>query len=199
MTSIRKIFFSLYAVIALVSPVLAADSEPPFKLPSKEEIVRLRSAIIYTNKGKLIVHLYPDQAPWHVANFKYLADKDFYKGLKFHIYEPNYVIQTGAPGRRVNSGPGYELPPEFSDLKHEPGILSMVRKPSDLDLQHTRRSHGSQFRILLRKAKTMDGRHTIFGKVVEGLDVLKRLRKNDIVKDVVVFVKKKDEKVEAQE
>ena len=163
---------------------------PPFALPPKAQLGLLRSGVIITNKGKIYFELYPEQAPWHVANFKYLADKGFYRNLRFHLHEPGYVIQGGAPGPKANSGPGYTLPPEFNSLKHEAGSISMVRKPNELDYEHTRRSHGSQFRILMRTAPKMDGYFTVFGKVIKGLDVVESLQKGDYIKDLKVFVSK---------
>lgn len=168
---------------------LLAENDTPFKLPKKSEVEKINSALIKTNKGNLILKLFPKIAPWHVANLKYLADQDFYDHQKFHIFEKGYVIQSGAPTKEVNSGPGYSVPPEFSDLDFKKGALVMVRKPNDLDLEHTRFSHGSQFRILLKNVPSMKGRHTIFGKVVLGYDVLEKLRKDDVIEDLVVFVR----------
>lgn len=168
-----------------------ADKLPPFTLPGKKEIRRIKSAVIQTTKGDMLAELYPEFAPWHVANFKYLADKKFYNNMRFHIYEPNYVIQIGAPGKRINSGPGYTIPPEFNDISHRRGALSMVRKPNDLDREHTRRSHGSQFRIMLRDEPKLDRRFTVFGQIVDGFDVLQQLDKSDRILGITVFVRKK--------
>lgn len=164
------------------------QEDPPFSLPPRQELLRIRSAVMHTNKGVIFLRLFPESAPWHVANLKYLADKGFYRGMPFHIYEPDLAIQTGAPTARVNSGPGYTLPAEFNNYKHEEGVLSMVRKPDDLDTEHTRRSHGSQFRIILRNARYMDGQYVVFGKVLKGLDVARKLRRGDIIKELHVFV-----------
>lgn len=171
-----------------VSDAFAAG-EPPYTLPAKQDILSIRSAVIQTEKGDLLVQLYPESAPWHVANFKYLADKKFYNNLRFHIHEPRYVIQTGAPGARINSGPGYTLPPEFNEHSHRFGALSMVRKPNDLDTERTRRSHGSQFRIMLRDEPKLDKLFTVFGQVVDGFDVLQQLTRGDRIIGVTVFVR----------
>lgn len=189
--SIRVVPYLAYITLFLFWGVVvkAADRQPPFKLPARAELNKLKSAVIETNKGKLYIELYPEIAPWHVANLKYLSDKGFYNGLRFHIFEPGYVIQTGAPGKELASGPGYSIPPEFSDKSHQLGTLSMVRKPNDLDLSHSRRSHGSQFRILLRSAKHMNGTNSVFGEVKKGLSVLKKLRKNDRIIKLTVFVR----------
>lgn len=186
----RFLFWGIFSLLFCINTgTVAAQSKIPFSLPARSELAKLRSAILYTNKGKVYFRLYPDKAPWHVANFKYLADKGFYKNLPFHIFKPDFLIQGGAPGHRPNSGPGYTLPAEFNDLTHTFGTLSMVRRPDDLDMNHTRRSHGSQFFVLVRHASTMDGKFTAFGRVIKGMDVVKKLRKGDLIKDVQVFVK----------
>src|SRR5690606_20153399 len=78
---------------------------------------------------------------------------------------------------------------EFNRHKHETGTLSMVRRPNDLDIDHSRRSHGSQFRIVLRNAPHMDGQFSVFGKVIKGIKVAQRLREGDMIKNIFVFVR----------
>jgi cyclophilin family peptidyl-prolyl cis-trans isomerase len=165
----------------------ADHTDPPFRLPPHSETLQLRSAEIKTTQGTLIVKLFPEGAPWHVENLKYLSQKGFYNNLPFHIFERNYVIQVGAPNAKANSGPGYTIPPEFNEHSHIRGALSMVRKPNDLDTSGTRRSHGSQFRIMLSEQPPFDKRFTVFGQVVQGFDVLDRLSLNDRIVSVVVF------------
>lgn len=181
----------LFRVALLISLLICrpawADSEPPFLLPKRSEINKLRSAIIYTSKGDLYFELFPEDAPWHVTNFKYLADKGFYKGLKFDLFYPGYVIQGGSPNGKVSGGPGYELPPEFNKHLNELGSLGMARKPDYVNPE--RRSNGSQFHILLGDAPHMDGSYTVFGKMLKGSAVLKKLTKGDEIKDVKVFVR----------
>ena len=183
----------LLAVLLAAAPGLCtaafAENDPPFDLPPPPELLRIRSAVLETSKGSIYIRLFPEAAPWHVANFKYLADRGFYRNLPFHLYEPGFAIQTGAPGPQARSGPGYTLPPEFNKQRHEPGSLTMVRKPNDLDLAHTRRSHGSQFRIMIRSAPEMDGKYVVFGKVVKGMEVVESLRLGDVIKNLQVFVK----------
>ena len=177
-----------FLIISLLfSTPAIAEPEAPFELPKASELAKLRSAIIYTEKGDLFFELFPEEAPWHVANFKYLADKEFYKGLSFHLYYPGYVIQGGSPDGKPASGPGYELPPEFSKLPNEFGSLGMARKPDYVNPE--RRSNGSQFHILLSDAPHMDGSYTVFGKLVKGADILKKLEKGDRIKDIKVFVR----------
>lgn len=164
----------------------AFPMDPPFLLPKRSELNRIRSAALYTNRGTILFELYPEKAPWHVANFKYLADKGFYRNLKFNIYMAGYIIQGGDPSGRGNGGPGYNLPPEFSELEHVPGTLGMARRADDINPE--RLSSGSQFHILLGDAPHMNQKYTIFGHVVRGMSVVEELREGDVIKDLKVFV-----------
>lgn len=171
----------------ICSSAVQAETEPPFELPKRSELAKIRSAIIYTEKGNLYFELFPEDAPWHVANFKYLADKSFYKGLSFHLHYPGYVIQGGSPDGKPASGPGYDLPPEFSKQPNDAGALGMARKPDFVNPE--RRSNGSQFHIILSDSPHMDGSYTVFGKMIKGSDVLKKLEKGDRIKDIKVFIR----------
>jgi len=171
-----------------------AEDDPPFELPARREVLKIRSAILETNKGLIFIELFPEDAPWHVANFKYLADKGFYNGLKFHLFKPGYLIQGGDPRGNGLGGPGYTLPPEFSERHHRFGTLSMSRQPDVSDskgrqINPGRRSSGSQFRLLLGEADNMDGQFTVFGKVVGGAGVLEALREQDTITSLRVFIR----------
>ena len=190
----KKLFIlALYiGSLAFSPPALAKD--PPFNLPPKQEVLKIRSAIVETSKGKLFIELFPEEAPWHVTNFKYLADKGFYRNLSFHFAQRDYLIQGGDPLKNGKGGPGYDLPAEFSSRNHIPGTLGMARKP-DVDertgkrANPERRSNGSQFHILLTDAPHMDGQYTVFGKVVGGFDTLKEIRAGDRIMKVTVFIR----------
>jgi cyclophilin family peptidyl-prolyl cis-trans isomerase len=190
----RKLFIHLLVTIVLMMPSWAPCQEPPFELPGKTEVLKIRSAILETSRGKLFLELFPEEAPWHVANFKYLADRNFYRNLNFHFFERDYLIQGGAPLKRGRGGPGYTLPPEFSGRHHTLGTLGMARTP-DTDSKTGRQtnpersSNGSQFHILLGDAPHMDGQYTIFGKVVGGFDTLKELRAGDTILRLTVFIR----------
>jgi cyclophilin family peptidyl-prolyl cis-trans isomerase len=191
MTAISKFTFKVVsaACCLLVWINTAVAKDPPFILPKPSEINKLRTAILFTNKGMVRFELYPEDAPWHVANLKYLADKGFYRNLTFHLYHPGYIIQGGAPSLAdPNSGPGYDLPPEISNRQHEEGTLGMARLPASDNPE--RRSHGSQFHILLGDAPNMNGLYTVFGKATDGLDVLRNLQRGDVIKDFKVYVKR---------
>ncbi|MCO6429288.1 MAG: peptidylprolyl isomerase [Deltaproteobacteria bacterium] len=164
----------------------ASGVPPPFKLPPKAELNKLRNAVLVTNRGPIYLELYPDSAPWHVANFKYLADKGFYRGLSFHLLYDQYIIQGGDPSGTGGGGPGYSLPPEFSSRRHMAGTLGMARIGGAGNPE--RRSNGSQFHILLREAPKMDGDYTVFGQVVKGMKTVRKLKKGDTIRDLIVYV-----------
>jgi len=181
-----RIKTSLFILLALIIVTrYAAAAEPPFKLPPPLEIRKLRSAIIQTNKGELVFRLFPESAPWHVANFKYLADKGFYRGLSFTGFYPKYLIQGGRPSVS-KSGPGWSIPPEFNRHSHQRGALGMARVADDANPE--RRSNGSQFHIILSDSPHMDQNYTVFGQLIGGWKTLDQLRAGDIIDTVRVFV-----------
>jgi peptidyl-prolyl cis-trans isomerase B (cyclophilin B) len=135
-----------------------------------------------TNKGTLIIEFYPEHAPGTVANFLKLVNMKFYDGLLFHRVIPKFVIQGGDPysknskDPRIGSGgPGWKIKCETvgNPLKHKPGALSMAHAGKD--------TGGSQFFIVLTREQTqhLDGQHTVFGQVVEGLDLITKITQGD--------------------
>ena len=118
--------------------------------------------------------LYPDTAPETVANFVKLAEEGFYDGTIFHRVIPGFMIQGGDPEGKGTGGPGYTIKGEFSangfenNLAHERGVLSMARA-SDPD------SAGSQFFIMVKASKHLDGQYAAFGKLTEGLDIVDKI------------------------
>lgn len=132
-------------------------------------------AVLDTNLGKIVISFLPEKAPGHVKNFETLAKKGFYNGTKFHRVIPGFMIQGGDPNSKDDDrsndgmgGPGYQIKAEFNDVKHERGIVSMARS-SDPN------SAGSQFFIMVTKYPSLDGKYTVFGKVVEGMDVVDKI------------------------
>ncbi len=126
-------------------------------------------ARMVTNKGSILIKFMPKVAPMHVTNFIYLSRLGFYDGLKFHRVITNFMAQGGDPLGNGTGGPGYQFAGEFSDaVKHDkPGRLSMANAGPGTD--------GSQFFLTFVPTPWLDGKHTIFGEVVEGMDVLKKL------------------------
>jgi peptidyl-prolyl cis-trans isomerase B (cyclophilin B) len=135
-------------------------------------------AIIQTSMGNMTVEFYEKEAPKTVANFKALARRGFYDGVKFHRIIAGFMVQTGDPNTKTGrpetwgtGGSGTTVPAEFSHtLKHTEGTVSMARSADP-------NSASSQFFICLADAPHLDGQYTAFGKVVKGLDVLRKLGK----------------------
>lgn len=142
-----------------------------------------------TEKGTMTIELFDDDAPNTVANFVKLAKSGFYDGLRFHRVIPNFVIQGGCPfsrdmkDRRVGTGgPGWTIKCELDGKKqrHDRGILSMAHAGRD--------TGGSQFFICHNRENTqhLDRHHTVFGKVIENVDVIDQIRQGDLIKHVEI-------------
>lgn len=135
-------------------------------------------ALITTEKGVIRIALESEKAPKTVANFKELANKGFYDGLTFHRVVPGFVAQGGDPKGNGTGGPGYTVEAEIvPGLKHVAGAVAMARQGDQVNPE--RRSSGSQFYICLAAAPHLDGAYTIFGQVVEGMDVVLKLGRGD--------------------
>lgn len=126
-------------------------------------------AVLETSKGRIVLDLFPDEAPVTVNSFAYLLRHHYYDGIKFHRVIDGFMAQGGDPTGTGAGGPGYDFEDEFSpDLRHDrKGVLSMANRGPG--------TNGSQFFITFGPTPHLDGRHTVFGRVVEGLDVLDRL------------------------
>ncbi|MEW6535972.1 MAG: peptidylprolyl isomerase [Candidatus Auribacterota bacterium] len=141
--------------------------------------------VIETTKGSITIELNEDKAPNTVANFINLAEKGYYNGLKFHRVIKDFMIQTGDPAGTGAGGPGYTFADEFSDLKHDRGVISMAnRGPS---------TNGSQFFITHVPTPWLDGKHSVFGKVLEGMDVVDKIAQGDVMSKVTVAKKRNHE------
>lgn len=138
-----------------------------------EENVANRFAIFATSEGTFTVELFEDKAPLTTKNFIDLAEKGFYDGLIFHRVIDGFMIQGGDPTGTGTGGPGYEILDEFHpDLKHDgEGVLSMANAGPN--------TGGSQFFITLAATPWLNGHHAVFGKVVRGMDVVKKIGKVD--------------------
>lgn len=139
---------------------------------TKKSTSNLTKARIKTVHGDIIFTFFPKEAPNTVARIKQLISENFYNGLTFHRVIPGFVIQGGDPRGNGTGGSGKNLKAEFNKLKHTPGILAMARS-QDVD------SADSQFYISLGTHPHLDGKYTIFGKVIEGLDVATKVAPND--------------------
>lgn len=140
-------------------------------------------AIIKTAKGDITLELNPRETPLSVTNFIYLAKGGFYNGLTFHRVVPNFVIQGGDPTGSGAGGPGYTLPAEIK-LPHREGALAWARQGDEVNSE--RRSSGSQFYITLAPTPFLDGAYTVFGQVVDGMDVVRAIGKGEVIREIVV-------------
>lgn len=151
-----------------------ADELPKYNEKASNSQVR-----IATDKGDMVVRLFPDDAPMHAAAFLKLVENGFYDGLSFHRVEPGFVIQGGDPDGDGTGGPGYRLKAEFNSRPHMRGTLAMARS-SNPD------SAGSQFYICLGDARFLDGQYTVFGEMTDGLDTLDAIRRGDKMQKLTV-------------
>jgi peptidyl-prolyl cis-trans isomerase B (cyclophilin B) len=150
-----------------------------------------KRATFETNKGTIVADLFEKEAPGTVANFEKLANEGFYDGVKFHRVIPDFVVQGGDPyskggeaakGPVGTGGPGWQIKCETAGNphKHAVGALSMAHAGKD--------TGGSQFFMVLSEQNTrhLNGVHTVFGQITEGLDVMKTLKMNDVMNSVRV-------------
>ncbi|KGE86115.1 MAG: peptidylprolyl isomerase [Phaeodactylibacter xiamenensis] len=142
----------------------------------------MTKAEIKTEKGTMKVEFYDEDAPNTVANFVKLSKDGYYDGLTFHRVIPNFVVQGGCPNGDGRGGPGYTIDCELDggNQYHDRGVLSMAHAG--------RNTGGSQFFICHSRDNTahLDGNHTCFGKVVEGLDVIDDIRQGDKIEAIVI-------------
>lgn len=136
------------------------------------------SIVIKTARGNIEFKLYPKKAPNTVTRIIELVNSGFYDGIKFHRVVPNFVIQAGDPTGTGTSGSGKNLKAEFNDIQHIKGTVAMART-QDPD------SADSQFYIALTTLPHLDGKYTIFGQVVDGMDVISKIQQEDVIISMV--------------
>lgn len=152
------------------SPKQSDETNEPAQ-SEKTQQGKNRLAVFETSKGKFTIELFEDKAPNTTNNFITLVEKGFYNNLVFHRVIENFMIQGGDPNGNGSGGPGYKIKDEFHrDLRHNAaGILSMANAGPN--------TGGSQFFITLDKTPWLDGKHAVFGKVIEGMDVINAIGK----------------------
>jgi len=143
------------------------------------ETAKHSKATIEMATGKIVIELYDKDAPGTVANFVKLVKSGFYNGLTFHRVEPGFVVQGGDPNGNGSGGPGYTIKDEVNARKHVTGAVAMAKTMAP-------NSAGSQFYITLAPQPMLDGRYTVFGQVVEGMDVVAKIKRGDIMKKITV-------------
>ena len=139
---------------------------------------------IQTGRGNITIEMFEDEAPNTVANMISLIEKGYYDGLNFHRVIPDFMIQGGCPHGTGTGGPGYDFDDECApDRRHDSaGILSMANAGPG--------TNGSQFFITHGPTPHLDGKHTVFGKVTEGQEVVDEIEKGDVMQTVVVLQKR---------
>lgn len=171
---VKKIIAGVAALLVAASVSSAANAEEGTKKnmsEGKEEV-----AVIKTRHGDMVIRFFPEVAPKHVESFKKLTKDGFYDGTTFHRVIPGFMIQGGDPNSKDpdarhlhgTGGPGYHLPAEFNNRSHKRGIVSMARAQDP-------NSAGSQFFICVSDATFLDGQYTVFGEVIEGMDVADKI------------------------
>jgi cyclophilin family peptidyl-prolyl cis-trans isomerase len=164
---------SLENLAAIVELEMLKDRQfstcPPMEVDQDQQYF----AILNTEKGEIVIELYPDKAPLAVNSFIFLAEHDWFDGVTFHRVLPGFVAQAGDPTRTGFGGPGYAFASEISeDLKFDSeGVVAMANSGPD--------TNGSQFFITLGPAERLNGGYTIFGHVIDGMDVVKMLTPRD--------------------
>lgn len=142
----------------------------------------MKKAEIYTEYGIMKVEFYEKDAPKTVENFISLSEKKFYDGLTFHRVIPDFVVQGGCPDGTGAGGPGYSIDceTEGGNQYHDRGVLSMAHAGKN--------TGGSQFFICHSRTNTshLDGVHTCFGKVVDGVDIIDKIQQNDKIEKIVI-------------
>lgn len=150
-------------------------SNPPAMQIDTEKNYRVS---METNRGTIVLEMYPQYAPKTVNNFVFLASQGFYDGVTFHRVISDFMIQGGDPTGSGRGGPGYRFGDEFAGnpLRHETGVISMANAGPG--------TNGSQFFITHAPQPHLNGRHTVFGKVVEGQEVVDAIRAGDVMTSV---------------
>ena len=140
----------------------------------------MKVATFNTSKGDIRIQLFEELVPNTVANFVKLIEDGFYNGLKFHRVIPDFMIQGGCPLGNGTGGPGYQFADEFHpELRHDgPGVLSMANSGPN--------TNGSQFFITHVETPWLDGKHSVFGKVLDGQDVVDAVEGGDLINEITL-------------
>jgi peptidyl-prolyl cis-trans isomerase B (cyclophilin B) len=186
-----KIVIPVIAAVLIAGAVLTLFLTGVIKMPSSQpaksynspvpmviDINKKYTAVIKTAKGDLTLELYPQDAPVTVNSFVSLARKGFYNGLTFHRIIPGFMAQGGDPTGTGSGGPGYKFQDEFSSRTHQAGSLSMANSGPN--------TNGSQFFICYAPQPHLNGKHTVFGQLTQGMDALKQLVNGDKMTEVII-------------
>jgi peptidyl-prolyl cis-trans isomerase B (cyclophilin B) len=164
-------------------PPTTENGQLPIQVCRTQGVCAMKVATLKTNKGDIRIELFEDKVPKTVANFEKLINEGFYDGLKFHRVIADFMVQTGCPNGTGTGGPGYKFADEFhKDLKHDgPGVLSMANAGPN--------TNGSQFFITHVATPWLDGKHSVFGKVLgDGQKVVNAIKQGDTIEKATITV-----------
>ena len=147
------------------------STPPPMKIDTSKQY----TATIETEKGNLVLELFASDVPFTVNNFVFLARDGFYDGSSFHRVIPDFMAQGGDPTGTGRGNPGYFFADEFTEHTHVTGALSMANAGPNTN------TNGCQFFITYTPQHSLDGKHTVFGQLIEGMDVLKKIEAGDAI------------------
>ncbi len=150
------------------------SAPPPMTIDTSKQY----TATIETEKGNLVLELFASDVPITVNNFVFLAGEGFYHGTTFHRVIPNFMAQGGNPTGTGTGNPGYFFADEFTEHTHIAGALSMANAGPD--------TNGCQFFITYAPQHHLDGKHSVFGQLIEGMDVLEKLENGSVIKRIVI-------------
>ncbi len=150
------------------------STPPPMKIDTSKQY----TATIETKKGDLVLELFASDVPVTVNNFVFLAREGFYDGTTFHRVIPDFMVQGGDPTGTGTGGPGYSFADEFSEHTHVTGALSMANAGPN--------TNGSQFFITYAPQPHLDGKHSVFGQLIDGMDVLQKIKQGDTIKRITI-------------
>ena len=184
------LFINGYPISAPYSLDILSEKIDYFKLsesafsacpPMTVDPTKKYTATIHTEKGDVVIELYPDKAPWAVNSFIYLAEQGWYKNSGFYRVIPGFMVQAGDPSNSGLGNPGYSFTDELTPDLHfdKPGVVGMANNGTD--------SNGSQFFITYAAVPSLDGKYTIFGQVTSGMNVLTTLRPRNPASDAILL------------
>ena len=150
------------------------SAPPPMELDTSKQYF----ATIETEKGKIVLELFARDVPVTVSNFVFLARDGFYNGTTFHRVIPEFMAQGGDPTGTGRGGPGYRFDDEFTEHAHNAGALSMANAGPN--------TNGSQFFITYTSQHHLNGKHSVFGQLIRGMDVLKTIENGDTIVGITI-------------
>jgi cyclophilin family peptidyl-prolyl cis-trans isomerase len=167
----------IYVFMAFVAALFFANVAGAKDLMAPDSEI----AVLDTSMGQITIEFFPNAAPKHVENFKTLARKGFYDGVKFHRVIKGFMIQGGDPNSKDNDpsndgagNAGYQLKQEFNSISHKRGIVSMARRGDSVD------SASCQFFIMHRDRPELDNQYTVFGRVISGMDTVDKIAETPV-------------------